>query len=363
MNFAHCTLEIDLSKIRQNYRILADICQNSQIGSVVKANSYGLGADIIASELQKQENCQIFFVSSIDEGINLRKVINNQANIFVLNGVYNNDAKEFIEHKLAPVLNSLEQIEIWQKLAISKKQNLPCMLHIDTGMNRLGIGSTEIEHVINKQNLLQDLDIQYIVSHLSVSEELDNPYNLEQLTTFKHYLQYFKSIKASLANSSSIFLGPEYHFDLVRPGAALYGLNPISGLNPMHNPIKLTAPIIQLQELVEGRHISYGKTFMTNRCSLIATLPLGYADGYSRAFSNRGEVFIDDHCAPVVGRVSMDLITVDVTDVPRHKIFLGKQVEIIGNHCTIDRLANIIGTISYEILTKLGPRYKRVYVK
>jgi len=362
MNFAHCTLEIDLSKIRENYRILANICKNSHIGAVVKANSYGLGAEKIAPILQQQENCQIFFVSSVDEGINLRKVINNQANIFVLNGVFYNDVKEFSEHQLIPVLNNLEQIEIWQKFAISKEQNLPCLLHIDTGMNRLGIGSIEVEQLINKQNLLQNLDLQYIVSHLSVSEELDNPYNFEQLTRFKHYLQYFPNIKASLANSSSIFLGPEYHFELVRPGAALYGLNPINGPSPMHNPIRLTAPIIQLQELVEGHHISYGKTFTTNRSSLIATLPLGYADGYSRAFSNRGEVFIDDHCAPVVGRVSMDLITIDVTDVPRNKVFLGKEVEIIGNHCTIDRLANIIGTISYEMLTKLGSRYKRTYI-
>lgn len=362
MHTDRCTLEIDLARIRANYRIISKICKTSEIASVVKANSYGLGADAIAPALQ-MENCQSFFVTSVDEGISLRKVLGQKSNIFVFNGVFSNDVEEFRNSNLIPVLNSLKQVEIWQEFASLKKEVLPCTIHVDTGMNRLGMIDTEMQHIIDKPDLLVGLELQYIISHLSASEIVDDPYNLQQLKKFKHYLKYFPKVKASLANSSSIFLGKEYHFDLIRPGAALYGINPLGNTfkNPMHNPIRLTAPIIQLQELPPESYIGYNMTFKTNSNRLIATLPLGYADGYPRAFSNCGVVVIDSHSAPVVGRVSMDSITVDVTELPPNKIFLGQQAEIIGNYCTLDKIANIINTIGYEILTLLGSRYKRVY--
>ncbi|WP_341756639.1 MULTISPECIES: alanine racemase [unclassified Candidatus Tisiphia] len=362
MQNARCTLEIDLAKIRTNYRIISEICKNSEVAAVVKANSYGLGADNIAPALQL-ENCQNFFVNSVNEGIALRKVLGSKSNIFVFHGVFYNDVEEFSNSNLIPVLNNLQQVAIWQKLAAVKQQLLRCTIHIDTGMNRLGMSDIEIQRIIDNPDLLAGLELQYVISHLSASEMVEEPYNLQQLTKFKHYLKYLPTAKASLANSSSIFLGDEYHFDLIRPGAALYGLNPLGNKskNPMHNPIKLTAPIIQLKELPPESYIGYNMTFKTNRNRLIATLPLGYADGYSRAFSNCGEVCIDSHLAPVVGRVSMDLITIDVTELPPNEIFLGQQVEIIGDYCTPDKIANIINTIGYEIFTMLGDRYKRVY--
>ncbi len=361
MNEAKCVLEIDLAKIRSNYRTLSDICNTAEVAAVVKANSYGLGADIIAPSLQN-DGCKSFFVASMEEGIAMRKVLGNAANIFVLNGIFYNDTGEFLYYDLIPVLNNLKQVEIWQECALSNGKPLKCIIHIDTGMNRLGMSAKEVQSILDNPDLLLGLEVQYIASHLSASEIADSPYNHEQLKMFKNYLNAFPKAKASLANSSTIFLGPQYHFDLARPGAALYGINPLVGMeNPMQNPVRLIAPIIQLQELLPENYIGYNMTYKTERKSIIATLPLGYADGYPRALSNRGEVYIDKYKAPIVGRISMDLLTIDVTDLPPEKIFLGQEVEIIGNYCTPDKIANIIDTIGYEILTMLGNRYKKVY--
>ena len=362
MNEAKCILEIDLAKICFNYRVLSDICKKAEVASVVKANSYGLGADIIAPILQSK-GCKSFFVSSIEEGITMRKALGREANIFVLNGIFYNDVKEFLHYQLTPVLNNLKQVEIWRDCASHSSNKLECSIHIDTGMNRFGISGKEIQSILTNPELLHGLEVTYIVSHLSASEIADNPYNHEQLKIFKHYLNAFPKAKASLANSSGIFLGPEYHFDLTRPGAALYGINPLISVaeNPMQNPVRLVAPIIQLQELSAENCIGYNMTFKTERNSVIATLPLGYADGYPRSLSNKGEVYIGKYRAPIVGRISMDLVTIDVTDLPPEEIFLGQEVEIIGNYCTPDKIANIIGTIGYEILTMLGNRYKKVY--
>ncbi|HJD55663.1 MAG TPA: alanine racemase [Rickettsia endosymbiont of Pyrocoelia pectoralis] len=401
-----CTLEINLSTIKDNYRLLKDICKTRPLrkiayrdkfegdtslqtaaytnvredsstgstyklpleveflkrstamaGAAVKADGYGLGAIEVAKALI-EEDCRYFFVASSDEGISLRNAIGSNIDILVLNGVFEHDALELMEYNLTPVLNNLKQIEIWQKFSGLEEKTLPCYLHFNTGINRLGLNHNEIEQLINNPDLLKGLNVEYIISHLSASEDAENSYNLEQLTKFKAYLNYFPKIKASLANSSGIFLGADYHFDLVRPGAALYGLNPLT-----QNPITLTAPIIHIQNLTEDNHIGYNMTFKTKRDSVIATLPLGYADGFSRNFSNQGQVFINGRSVPIIGRVSMDLVNIDVTDLPSSDIFLGQKVEIIGNHCTPDKIAGIINTIGYEILTSLGKRYKRIYTK
>ena len=361
MHYSQCILEIDLSKIRANYKILSNICKNSEVASVVKANAYGLGIDKITKALE-QENCKSFFVASTEEAINLRKIVDSSANIFVLNGVFYNDVNEFEKHNLIPVLNHLGQVELWTDFTKKLAKKLPSALHIDTGLNRLGMPDLEIQTLINRPQLLELLSLEYIMSHLSSSTESDNPYNLEQLKRFKYYLQYFPNTKASLSNSNGIFLGTDYQFDLVRSGASLYGINGSKPNIIMHNVLKLTAPIIQLKTIASNSHVGYNMSFTTKNDTIVATLPIGYADGYSRIFSNCGEVFIDGHIAPIIGKISMDLITIDVTDVPSHKIFLGQKVEIINDYFTIDKIASIIGTIGYEILTLLhGPRFKRIY--
>ncbi|WPY00942.1 Alanine racemase [Candidatus Trichorickettsia mobilis] len=368
-----CTLTIDLSLIRANYRILSAMANQAILGAVVKANCYGLGAVKIATALY-QEGCRDFFVATLDEAIELQeslgnniavtsnKLISNSTNIFVLSGVSNTDAKDFDQYKLIPVLNNLAQLQIWNQLASNKNTKLPAILHFNTGMHRLGIPHEEIEIIQQNPNLLNGLELLYIMSHLSTSTDADHIYNRQQLEKLKNYRQYFPEIKVSLANSSSIFLGADYHYDLIRPGAALYGINPTPRQpNPMQHVVSLTAPIIQLQSVLTGNAISYDMTFITKRDTIIATLPIGYADGYPRALSNRGKVYIAGHSAPIVGTISMDLMVVDVTDIPSEQIFLGQQVEIIGDYYTIDQLAEDAGTIAYEILTRLGKRYHRIY--
>lgn len=356
-----CLFEIDLAKIRSNYLLLAAICEVAMVGAVVKANSYGLGTDKI-SQVLEQEGCQNFFVARIDEGIILRKLLKATTNIFVLDGVFKDNAEEIYHYNLIPVLNYLGQVETWQQFALVREKKLPCLLHINTNMHRLGMPIKELEQLINKPELLLPLDLKYVISHLSASESLTNPYNQQQLEKFKNCLQYFPNVKASLVNSSGIFLGKDYHFDLVRPGVALYGCNPTPyQANPMQNPFKLTAPIIQLQTLPVDSFVGYNMTFQTQRPTVIATLPLGYADGYPRALSNKGEVFINGYQAPIVGVISMDLMTIDVTDLPPELIFIGQRVEVVGDYCTPDKIAAIIGTIGYEILTQLGNRYQKIY--
>ncbi len=362
---ARCTLEIDLAKIRANYQILYQICNKGsssvEVGAAIKANSYGLGIEKIVPVLY-QEGCRNFFAASIEEGITASSILgNSKANIFVLYGVsHKEEANELVHYGLIPVLNHLEQIKIWQEAAITHNLKLPASLHLDTGLHRFGMPAKEIEQLINNPSLLEGINVHSIISHLSAGMEPNNPYNSEQLKKFQRYLQYFPKAKASLSNSSVLFLNKEYYFDLVRPGGAIYG---ITKPDTLQQTFKLTAPIIQIHQVPANNSIGYNMTFITKRSTLVAVLPIGYADGYLRAFSSQGEVFISNYRAPVIGRVSMDLINIDVTDIPAEKVFLGAEAEIIGDTLTVDRMASLINASSYEILTTLtkSNRYKRVY--
>lgn len=362
MKFIKCNLEIDLSKITENYLTLRNICNGKNIGAAVKAEGYGLGANMVSKALEKG-GCRHFFVANIEEGISLRPHLKNESNIFVLYGpLSKEESRVMAEYGLIPVINNLWQIKILQEFAEELQQRLLCIIHLNTGMHRLGMLETEIQQLCADPALLASIAPLYIMSHLSAAEIQDEAYNKQQLGLFKKYKTYFPTSKLSFANSSGIFLSPDYHFDLPRSGAALYGINPTPyKVNPMQNPVRLTAPIIHIQNLPEGARIGYNMSSGVERASVIATLPLGYADGYLRALSNCGVVYIDGIEARVVGRVSMDLITVDVTNIPGEKIFIGKEVEIMGDNCTPDKIASISNTIGYEILTNLGPRYKKSY--
>lgn len=363
MNNSKCTLEISLHTIKENYIKLRKQCPNSEVGAAVKANAYGLGACHIAPIL-KSSGCRHFFVSSCDEGIDLRKILGSDVNIYVFNGIYKNEVETFMEYGLVPVLNHLTQIEIWQEYASRLNRKLPCFIHLDTGMHRLGMSKSEID-VLDLDTDTDRLDILCVMSHLVSAEDIESPSNRNQLAMFHKYISRFSGIKRSLANSSGIFLGTDYHFDLTRPGAALYGLNPTPYLKEsiIKNPIKLSCPIIQLHNLLPGNSVGYNGTHtnMHDKSCSIATIPIGYADGFSRAFSNKGEVYINGFKAPVIGRVSMDLVTIDVSDIPGNEVFLGALVEVIGDNCTPDKIAKLCGTNGYEILTMLGDRYERIY--
>jgi len=266
---------------------------------------------------------------------------------------------------LIPVLNHLSQIEIWQEYASSINRKLPCFLHLDTGMHRLGMSQSEIE-ALDLDADMYKLDILCVMSHLTSAEEINNIFNAEQLERFNKYSQKFGNVKRSLANSSGIFLGSDYHFDLVRPGAALYGLDPVpysQEKTAIKNPVKLFAPIIQMRNLPVGESVGYNNTYTNggDKSGIIATIPIGYADGFSRVLGNKGCVYINGFKAPIIGQVSMDLVTIDISSVPAEYTFLGALVEIVGEHCTLEDIASACKTNTYEILTNLGQRYERIY--
>jgi alanine racemase len=358
-----CSLRVDLKIIEENYKTLLRKCDNAEVGASIKANAYGLGADRIAPIL-KHSGCNHFFVSSCDEGISLRKILGPEADIYVLKGIFRSELEYFTEHNLTPVLNDLWQIELWQKYAFSLSKKLPCFVHIDTGMYRLGIPPSEVINLLNHDDI-SNLDIRCIMSHLTSSEDSSSPSNQEQLALFNKYSSKFDKAKRSLANSSGIFLGKEYHFDLTRAGAAIYGINPTPYLkeSPVKNPIELTAPIIAIRDLPQLGSVGYNGTF-TNKydhARTIATIPIGYADGFPRISSNKVSLHIDGIEAPVIGLISMDLTIIDVSNIPYTKLFLGQRVEILGENSTPDKLAKLCSTNSYEILTMLGYRHKKIY--
>ena len=357
-------LTVDLDALAANWRLLQDRMGGPEAGracaAVVKADGYGLGAVPVARRLAA-EGCTTFFVAHAEEGVALRDVL-PEAGIFVLNGLLPGAAELFARHRLAPCLNDREQVRAWLDHC-AEAGPMPAALHVDTGMTRLGLDPEDLDAL----DLAAVLSLPGLVvmSHLACADEPDHPLNRRQQAAFAEIWPHFPAARASLANSSGLFLGADYRFDLGRPGYALYGGNPTpsAGTNPMHPVVRLQAPVLQVREIRERRTVGYGATAGTAPPARIATLAAGYADGYLRAISNRGSVFIDGHACPVTGRVSMDLLTVDVTEAMRKgsDIHPGVLMDLIDARHTIDDVAANAGTIGYEILTGLGGRYRRRY--
>lgn len=361
-DLADAVLTIDLTAITANWRKLKRMAEPAECAAVVKADAYGLGADAVARALE-EAGCRSFYVAQLDEGIALRRVLPS-AEIVVCDGVVRGAEAEFVEHCLIPVLNSLDQIDRWAAHAHGQNE-LPAILHIDTGMNRLGLGKAEVERLVALPERLKGMDLHLVISHLARADEPDEPMNTGQLEYFNRLRALLPPCRAGLAASSGIFLGSEYHLDQVRPGAALWGIAPFPGKrNPMNQVLELHAQIIQVRDVDSLQTVGYGATHRLRRPSRIATVGVGYADGYLRALSNRSLGFIGDHPAPLVGRVSMDLITLDVTDVPAALVYPGARVELLGRHCNLDQLAANAGTNGYEIVTSLGRsrRFHRRYL-
>lgn len=366
--FAGAVLSIDLDAICANYRLLRDKLGPAECAAVVKADAYGLGAARVAPALAAA-GCAHFFVAQLEEGLALRDGLPEGA-IYVFNGPVPGSETLFAERDLVPVLNHLGQIEAWQAAARARDEVLPAVIHLGTGMNRLGLPEVEVDRLAAEPERLDGIAPRYVLSHLIAAEERDNPRNAEQRTLFDDLRgrlppmkASFAPIRASLANGAGIFLGPDYHYDLVRPGAVLYGVAPAAGApNPMAQVVRLEGRILQLRDVDSPQTVGYGATHKITEPARIATVALGYADGYLRHLSNRGRCFVDDVKVPVVGRVSMDLITLDVSEVPRERVALGDMVEILGPRYTVDDAGADAGTIGYEILTSLGHRYHRRYV-
>ena len=342
-----------------NWRSLRARVNGVECAGIVKANAYGLGADRVAPALW-HAGCRRFFTANHDGALAIRNLLPD-ADVYVLNGLLG-DPKDYIETGLTPVLNCLGQVETWQSHARRAQRALPAVLHLDTGMHRLGLPPGEVAQLRERPELLRSLDLQFIMSHLACADDSDGAMNRRQLATFHQMRRGLPEFPASLANSSGIFLGPDYHFDLIRPGYAVYGGNPTPGRpNPMQPVVGLSAQIIQIRDVGPGETVGYGATYALKQATRIATIPLGYADGYMRAMSNQAAASIDGVAVPVVGRVSMDLVTLDIGALPVEKAHVGTWVDLIRGNEMLDDLAMRAGTIGYELLTALGGRYPRVY--
>ena len=352
-------LTIDLDALRANYRALAARGGEARCAAVVKADAYGLGVDRVAPALAAS-GCRVFFVATLDEGIALRDVLAG-ARIYVLNGLPAGAEGEFPRHDLAPVLNRLDEIEAWGALATGTGAG--AALHLDTGLNRLGLTPDEVAVLAAEPGRLDGLALDLVISHMACADEPDHAMNAKQLAAFARLRAGLPPLPASLAASSAIFLGSDYHFDLLRPGAALYGVNPTPGApNPMAEVVRLAAPVLQVREVGAGQTVGYGAEHRMAAPGRIATLPVGYADGFFRALGHRGSAEIAGQRVPVVGRVSMDMITLDVSALAPREIEPGTLVDLIGGGLGVDQVAEHAGTNGYEVLTALGQRYRRRYL-
>jgi len=350
-SYLGANLTIDLVALKKNYRTLTDKLLPAKLAAVVKANAYGLGIKEVATALSSA-GCMIFFVATLDEGIELRQILPN-AKIYIFHGVLPGTAERLVSNSLIPVLNSLEQINNWLPYA-----NHAAALHIDTGMSRLGLTPEECEKI----QFITSYNIDLVMSHLSCAEDKNHRKNAQQLSLFHKLRKLVPSQHVSLAASSGIFLGPDYHFDLSRAGISLYGINPTPlSHNPLAQVVRLQAKIIQIRYVDTPQTVGYGASHRVMKPTKIATLAIGYGDGYMRSLGNSGVAFIENYKVPVVGRVSMDLTTVDVTNVPDHLFSSKTVVDLIGPNNPIDEIAKQAGTISYELLTRLGHRIERNY--
>lgn len=357
---SNALLRIDLDAIASNYQALRERSGSAMCAGVVKANAYGLGIEPVAKRLWAA-GCRFFFVATLDEAIELRGILDD-AQIAVLSCYTQGAEVEMITHQIIPVLNDPSDLHRWRSASRAAARKLPAILHVDTGMSRLGLSPDQLDEVADDPDALKGFDLRYVMSHLASADEAETAQNEEQLSAFRTVLEKLPDIRASLANSAGIFRGAEFLFDLTRPGIALYGGNPTPWTdNPMKPVVRLTARILQVREIPAGTPVGYGATWIAERDSKIATLGLGYADGFLRQGSNAGHIAFGNLQAPIAGRISMDLTGVDVTDIPFDACRTGDHVEVIGPHRLIDHVAAEHGTIGYEILTSLGNRYKRVY--
>tara|TARA_B100001250_G_scaffold414359_1_gene452203 strand:+ start:1806 stop:2909 length:1104 start_codon:yes stop_codon:yes gene_type:complete len=353
-------LTINLCALANNYNLLVNRAMNSMCGAVVKANAYGLGVKEIA-ECLYQNGCRHFFVANIYEAIELRELFSN-IDIFILDGVMPDQVSLIIKKNLIPVLNSLDQIDYW--LNEVSDNDHPIAIHFDTGMTRLGLDEKDIIKLSNNKSIIDSLVISFILTHLSCSSEPSNANNDKQLHLFNKLLDLFPQIRTSVGNSATILSRPDLLGDLARPGISLYGVSPFSSAedNPMEKAFTLTAPIVQIKKIDKGTFVGYGESTKTSSEATIATIGIGYADGIPFSMSNNGYCFFNGNKVPVIGRVSMDLMTLDVSSVPEDELYIGGEVEIFGSNICIDATAKSLGTINYQILTNLGSRIKRVYV-
>ena len=358
-------LTIDLGVLKRNWQALDKVSRGALTGAVVKADAYGTGI-AQSSRALYEAGARFFFTATPDEGVAVRAALPEDAHIFVLGGLFPGSAPLYVGERLMPVLNSVPMLEEWLAACVARNEALPAALQFDTGMNRLGLRLNEASIV---RRMIDQLGYspQMIMSHLACADQPAHEKNRTQLALFTSLLAQFPGVPASLANSAGLMTARENHFQMVRPGIALYGGRAVQGRrNPMSAVVTLEAPILQIRDAKTGETVGYGATQTLARDSRLATIALGYADGFLRSHSSSNQrggarTVVRNHFAPVVGRVSMDTTIIDITDVPEIPL-PGEMVEILGPNISVDDQADAAGTIGYEILTSLKGRYSRSYV-
>ena len=357
-------LTVDLEAVVANWRKLEKTSVPAECSAVIKANAYGCGIAPVARALAKA-GCKTFFVANLEEAAIARAALPS-ATLYVLNGFTQNTGDVYAKIDARPVIGELNELAEWDVFCRRTGWAGGAAIHIDTGLQRLGLTVAEAQGLIPRINA-GDHGISLIMSHLACAETLQHPMNAKQLAIFREASSAFSGVPGSLSNSSGIFLGGSFHFDMVRPGAALYGVNPTPEAdNPMLPVVDLKARIVQIRDVERGESVGYGGNWTARRPTRLAVISAGYADGYFRAGSSndgtRGaEVMVAGKRCPIAGRISMDLTAVDITDLEKNAVRRGHLVTLIGEGITVDELAHHFGTIGYEVLTSLGLRYARLY--
>ena len=348
-------LVIKKNNIIHNFKALNKIASSSIAGATLKANAYGIG-DVEVYKLLYDNNCRHFFFASLEEALIIRKQY-KKGNIYVLNGIEDHDFKIFKKFNIVPILNSIKELKQFIKnKGINKK--IKVGLQVETGLNRLGISIKDCKSINTRK-----LNLQILISHLASSDESKNKYNQKQNKNFRLYFNLFKSIKyKSLANSMGILLGKDYHYNLIRPGISLYGGYSINKLKIIIKPVvTLKAKILQIKTLKKNEYVGYNQTYKTYKKVKIAILGIGYGDGISRMLSNKGNVMFKKQTFKIIGRISMDSLTIDITKC-KNNIEIGQYCELINKKNDIEKIAKKCGTISNEILTSISKRVRRIYI-
>jgi alanine racemase len=357
-------LTVDLGSLEANWRALLRRVTPSECAAVIKADGYGCGIEPVAARLA-HAGCKTFFVADLDEARRVRSVASEPA-IYVLSGLMPGTAAAFADSRARPVIGSLVELAEWDAFCTANQWRGGAALHVDTGMNRLGVSVNEAAALAPRIRA-ENHGITLLMSHLACAEMPEHPLNERQIATFRQVRILYRGIPASLANSSGIFLGSAAHCDIVRPGVALYGVNPTPGhSNPMRPVVALQARIVQLRTVPRGETVSYDATWTAKRTTRLAVVAVGYADGYMRSASASDErpgadAIVAGKRCPLAGRISMDLMAIDITDLPDNAARRGDLATLIGDEISVDDVASVAGTIGYEVLTSLGRRYHRVY--
>jgi alanine racemase len=357
-------LTVDCRAIARNWKALSNHAAPAECSAVIKADAYGCGIEPVAKALVAA-GCTTFFVANLPEARRLRAVAPDAA-IYVTNGIVGGTAPKFAEINAQPVIGNFAELAEWDGFRTVQKWKGGAALHFDTGMNRLGLAVAEAEALAARARL-PDHGFTLVMSHLACADEPNHPMNARQIAVLRDIRLMFRGIPISMANSSGIFLGASAHFDVVRPGVALFGANPTpDARNPMEPAVELKARVAQLRSVERGTTVGYNATWTAKHAARLAIATVGYADGYPRPVGTSdtltgGQALVAGRRCPVVGRVSMDMLAVDITGVPDNAVKRGDFITLIGDQITLDEFAAWSRTITYDVLTRFGQRYHRVW--